>query len=183
MMKYWALLTIVILLPLTALSDEDEEKDKKVYPSIETGIAIGGIYTDNTFTSRPLKTFHMVANFPFSDQVFYGIGTGYEQGRDFHLLPFYLTFKGMFDDEGDTPYISSRLGYSFAWADRNTLEDYKVPGGMLFSAGAGYRYRLSDRTSILVEVGYHHQFLTEKFHDYDQEINLDMIAIKVGILF
>ncbi|MCF8334126.1 MAG: hypothetical protein K9I47_08260 [Bacteroidales bacterium] len=184
MMKYWAVLTIVILLPLIALSDdEEEEKQKKVYPSIETGIAIGGIYTDNTFTSSPLKTFHMVANIPFSDQVFYGLGTGYETGQKHHLLPVYLAFKGMFEDEGDSPYISSRLGYSFSWTKRNTLKDYEVPGGMLFAAGAGYRHRLNPQTSILLEIGYHHQFLKEKYHDYEQEINLDMIAVKVGILF
>jgi len=183
--KYWAILTICMILPFVAFGDgEEDEPNKKVAPSIEAGIALGGLYSNHSFTNKPLKTMHLVANIPFTDQVFYGIGTGFEKGPDIHVLPFYLMFKGMFDDQGNTPYITSRVGYAVSWSDKNKyVKEYEISGGMLFAAGAGYRYRLGNTTSFLIEVGYHHQFLVERVNDYETDLNLDMISLKAGVLF
>lgn len=182
--KYTILFLLLIVLSLSVMADEEKTQDKKVYPSVETGIAIGGMFTNQGFSQHPLKTIHLTANIPFTDEVFYGVGAGFESGSGLHLIPLYLSFKGMFDDEGNTAFISSRFGYSLTWSHENKhLKDYELPGGMLFSGGIGYRFEIDDEKSLLLELGYHHQFLVEKYRNYEEELNLDMISLKVGVLF
>ena len=182
--RYTILFVLLSLFSFSAIADEEQKQQKKVYPSVETGIAIGGMFTDHGFTQHPLKTIHITANIPFTDEVFYGVGAGFESGSGLNLIPLYLSFKGMFDDEGNTAFISSRFGYSLTWSYENShLKDYELPGGILFSGGVGYRFEIDDEKSLLLELGYHHQFLVEKYKNYEEELNLDMITLKVGVLF
>ncbi len=182
--KHIILFVMLSVLSFSAVADEEQKQKKKVYPSVESGIAIGGMFTAHGFTQHPLKTLHITANIPFTDEVFYGVGAGFESGSGLNLIPVYLSFKGMFNDEGNTAFISSRFGYSLSWShENNHLKDYELPGGILFSAGVGYRFEIDDEKSLLFELGYHHQFLVEKYRNYEEELNMDMISLKVGILF
>lgn len=182
---YWAGLMLLFVLPLTVWADDDEkEEGKPVFLSLDAGLAVGGQFTEHGYTDQTMKQVHLTAQLPFSDQVTYGIGTGFEKNSGMTLIPLFLHFKGMFDDEGRGPFIQSQLGYAIAGSyEKKYLPNLEIPGGMLFAFGAGYQFETEGKTAFTVQASYRHQFLVEKYDRYEQEINFDMLSIKVGVFF
>ena len=89
-------------------------------------------------------------------------------------------------DEG--PYLSFQMGYSFAWdKDFNSYENYNYRGGLLFSTGIGRMFEIKDKYKILINISLKHQFVRIDYKsfdssDYTENINYDMISLKIGLL-
>lgn len=181
----------ILLANTTALSaQEKEKKDKpkfKLHPSIEANYLVGGLINSDNFVFKSGIGGHFIADFKFSDKVYYGIGAGYEQLENDNFVPIFLDVKGFLKKKKASAYFTGQLGYSIAWNDDlYNYNSYSYKGGIMFSPGIGYKIPVKDHT-FLINVSYRQQFARIEYdapgETYKDDLSFVMLAFKLGLLF
>jgi hypothetical protein len=122
------------------------------------------------------------------DNVEIGMGSGYLSLQNERFIPVYIDAVGYKKNSINTPVIRFQLGYSAAWFRMVTeFSDYKLAGGLYFSAGMGRQFRLNDRYSVLFHWSYCHQSARALYQvfgipDYAEGVNYDMIRLSFEII-
>lgn len=176
--------------------DSKEEKDQKeedekitFHPEVQAGIIMGGEISDGRFIHKSGKLLELIANFRFSNRVYYGFGGGVEVFKEETFIPVYVHFKGMLNKTSSTSFITAQIGY--AAAENKSIysfTNYQYSGGIFFSPGWGYRLNVKDKYSLMLGINFKHQFANIKYKtDYGKEfkevLSFNLISFRLGVFF
>jgi hypothetical protein len=98
---------------------------------------------------------------------FAGIGLGIDYYGPKRTVPLFLDVQNDFSARHNTLFWYANGGYNFPWLkDNERLQDatnYQSFGGLLYEAGAGYRFSLFKKTHVGFSAGYSYKQIKEKF--------------------
>lgn len=142
----------------------------------------------------PYPSITTVNGYQWNQQIFTGIGVGFEF-FEWSNLPLFADFKVMLKPDVITPYFSFKTGYSFPLSKNKEVNWYgdggKTYGGVLLSPEAGIRIALSGKSALMLGLGYHYQELSYEEPQYDWVgsyerkvfVHYNRVALKIGLLF
>lgn len=171
-----------------AVSQAEDKSEIELAYHLAAGYSFGGQIVDESLLFESGISFEFITNYKASSRICYGLGLGYERYDTETFLPLFLSFTGMTKKKDEGPYLSFQMGYSFAWdKDFNSYENYNYRGGLLFSTGIGRMFEIKDKYKILINISLKHQFVRIDYQsfdsgDYTENINYDMISLKIGLL-
>lgn len=179
---------------INEVSEEEKEKkddDEKItfHPEVQAGVIVGGEISDGRFIHKAGKLIELIANFRFSNRVYYGFGGGVEIFKEETFIPIYVHFKGMLNKTANTSFITAQIGYASAENKSvYSFTNYQYSGGIFFSPGWGYRLNVKDKYSLMLGINYKHQFANIKYKTgYGTEIkevlSFNLISFRLGIFF
>lgn len=128
---------------------------------------------------------HTVNGYLFKNRIFCGAGLGIEF-LDVTYVPLFTDFRYHFFNNIISPFLYLQMGYNLPL--ENEKFDYaqvKEKGGLLINPGAGIRFSINARTSILISVSYRYQELKSvvKYFWPEEEINRYEYLHRLGIRF
>jgi hypothetical protein len=196
MLRYSIIIPLILLCSELCAFQEDtpEDEDKKDKNRIElayhlaAGYSFGGQMFDEVFIFESGTSFQFITDIKASSKIYYGLGIGYEKLDSESFLPLYFSFKGLSDKKDQGPYLSFKMGYSFAWdKDFELYDNYEHKGGLLFGAGIGRMFEIKDTYKILFNISFNHQFVRIDYNTFDdihytESINYDMFTFSLGIM-
>lgn len=175
-----------------AQDKEKEKKDKKkgwsLHHTLEGGYSIGAQQANESIESLSGLIGNYTAQLQVSNRISYGLGFGYEAFESETFIPIYLDFKGKLRKKNNSPYLSTQFGYALGSNDTYlTYADYTYRGGLFFSPGIGYLFSVKGHFSCLLSASYKHQFAHVRYDTFDgeefrEELNFDMLLLRIGIL-
>ena len=186
---------VILLLPISLKNyafgqENSKEKDKiDLKYSIEAGYTVGGQIVKENFIFESGVTFQYLTDIKISSRIYYGLGLGIEKYDTETFIPVFLSFKGLIKKKKDAPYLSFQMGYSFAWDKGfNNYANYNYKGGLLFSTGFGRIFDIKEDYNIMIYVNFKHQFAKIDYETFDMNIytenlNFDMISLRIGFMF
>lgn len=176
--------------------------DKKTHNSREKGYynysSLGLLFGQGQNGLLPVPSLTTVNGWQINKKLFTGIGIGFEY-YDWSVMPVFADVKYMLGSDSFIPFGSFKIGYAFPISKPNEqYDDYntnatKYFGGIQVSPEAGFRILLSDRSSLMLSIGYHFQQLSYRQLNYywwnntsnESTIHTDFnrISFRAGFLF
>ena len=123
-------------------------------------------------------SFMTTHGYQFNPYFFAGIGTGvnYFHKSEAWGIPIYADFRGNLMNNGITPFVDFKIGYSVLDAE-----------GFFLSPSIGCRFAIGEKSGLNISVGYEVQKakmgVYTKYVSYSSNENCGGVAIKVGIDF
>jgi hypothetical protein len=132
----------------------------KFQTSLQTGLSIGQT------GSKPGWLFNTVNGLQYKNS-FAGIGLGIDYYGLKRTVPVFLDIQKNLSAKQNTLYWYVNGGYSIPWVVESNKPahagNYKATGGLLYEAGAGYKFSLFNNTKFGLSAGYAYKQLKEKF--------------------
>ncbi|MBW6490794.1 MAG: hypothetical protein K0B15_06310 [Lentimicrobium sp.] len=142
----------------------------------------------------PYPSITTVNGYQWNQQIFAGIGLGYEF-YEWSNLPLFAEVKFMLEPDVVTPFFSFKTGYSFPLSKNKEMDWYgnggKTFGGVLLSPEAGIKISLSGKSALLLGIGYHYQELSYEepvygwMQNYEKKVfvHYNRISLRIGFMF
>jgi hypothetical protein len=113
----------------------------------------------------------IINGYQFNPYFSIGIGTGLRIYPEIEevLIPLYADFRVNFLDRKISPYFSTGLGYAFS------VTNGYGSGGFLFNPALGARFKVSEKSSMFVALGYELQVMNINY--YDTYLNYNGLTI------
>ena len=119
-----------------------------------------------------------------------GLGTGlrYYLDENAVTIPVFLDFRANFIDNKTSPYLSLGVGYSLSATDKMPF----TGGGFLLNPTLGASFKVSEKTALIIGIGYEMQrfkfqslsyYTHGNLYTYEEVRNYGAISIEVGISF
>jgi len=124
--------------------------------------------------------FNFINSYQFNPYFSAGLGTGmrYYVDADIFVLPIFTDLRATIIPGPISPYVALGLGYSLD--TRNNFEGM----GMMFSPNVGATFRLTDKNSVNIGLGYELQRLTSRYLEYwGSGINSGAVSLTAGFTF
>jgi len=124
--------------------------------------------------------FNFINSYQFTPFFSAGLGTGmrYYVDSDIFVLPIFTDLRATLLPGPVAPYIAIGLGYSLD--TRHNFEGM----GIMFSPNVGATFKITDKNSVNIGVGYELQRLTARYLEYwGSGINSGAVSLTAGITF
>ena len=154
------------------------EKGYKAIVEIGFGPGVG-----NTYYNYSMDRFkiNIINGYQLNPYFSIGLGTGlrYYPTAEEAIVPVFADFRANLLKRNVTPYISLGIGYSF-----DATNGFKNVG-FLFNPIAGINFKVSDKSSMNVGLGYEMQNMEyyDYIYDYKYVEDFGAISINVGVSF
>lgn len=183
-MKKTVLTLIMALFAVTAFAQNEDTQDFRVPNGYQGFFELGNCwhFDKNMPTTIQLSTTH---GFFFNNQIYAGIGLGWEFNTDYLLVPFYANFRYVFLNKNSiNPFVSMRLG--------SYISDKMGAYGDL-AIGVRFASKKDFAVSVLLSGTYYDKLEYNYYDDYqdyqgywhhelvESQISPAGITLKVGI--
>lgn len=123
--------------------------------------------------------FNFINSYQFTPYFSAGLGTGmrYYVDSDIFVLPIFTDLRATILPGPVAPYIAVGLGYSLD--TRHNFEGM----GLMFSPNVGATFKISDKNSVNIGLGYELQNLTSRYLENWGSINSGAVSLTAGITF
>lgn len=187
-MKNKLLLCCALLLGAGAVQAQEITKQEKGYFNLTEfgvftgknkitassgGVEISLTQNSNTFSLRNINGWFV------TNQISIGAGVGldgyhYKGGGYNNTLLVFADARYYLKDAKNTFFVYGDLGSSLAVSDN-------FESGLMYNAGAGYKFKVAKRTAMNASLGY----IRQNINTSDDVVtnNISSLAIKVGLLF
>lgn len=144
---------------------------------VEFGYQYGLNYADDKIKVN------FINGYQFNPYLSLGLGTGLRYYlEDYLIMPFFVDFRTNLTRHSASPYLALGLGYSF------DVSDGFDGLGFIFSPSAGYRFKVSQRSSLYIGLGYEMQNWQTSYYDgyygyYSATESIGALSFDIGISF
>ena len=197
------LIFVSISMDLIAQIDT-EDKSLNYFNKTEAGVSFGiGSFNTDVYNGIQKKvrndeivvTIQTINGFRYMNRVGIGLSLGVELWQDGLFWPIYGYLSYDFKPADNTFFANIYLGY--APGTRKASSFYQeAKGGFAFSAGVGYRMKVTEKLKFMYEVFYKYQSLESSYYNYyvrndsviakqriDNRLSLNFAGFKIGIIF
>jgi hypothetical protein len=182
-------LTFIMFPGLVICQDlEDREKTSPLSSRLSLSYLVGGQLFNDHFLYNPGISALFTESYRITGSFEAGLGSGYVSLIDERFVPVYLEAFGYKKKGKNSPVIRFQAGFSSAWfGNEHFSAEYKLKGGLYFTAGMGRKIDLKNRYSILFLWSYYHQSGSINYQvfngdNYSTPVNYDMIQLSFGIM-
>jgi hypothetical protein len=168
--------------------DVEKDRENKWSSRLDISYNVGGqLYNDN-FIYNPGYSINISRSYAVNNYVGLGIGAGYTHLEYEQFFPLYIEAIGYKKKKGNSPFIKFQFGYSpGAHSPVNSINNYKVDGGIYFNAGSGRRIKMNDKMDLFFHWSYNLQFAVLQYsifgdNQYSHNVSYDMIQISLGLM-
>ena len=187
-------LIYIILLVLAqeayVFSQEPADTEQIVHLSarLDLSYMFGGQFYNDHFVYDPGMGVQFTLNYPVSNSLEVGMGTGYISLMNENFIPIYMEAFGYKNNKRNSPVIRFQLGGVAAWFNTaNYPSDYSINGGVFFSAGMGRKVPMKNNYYILFHWSICHISAKVNYQvfgndNYSSPANYDMFQLSVGII-
>jgi hypothetical protein len=119
-----------------------------------------------------------------------GFGVGYDRYPHGTGIPLFIDTRICPQEGSISPIVFADFGYSLLWIDNVTGSFY---GGLMSNLGLGVRFRKSNSTSFIIEVGFKHQKVKEYYSELDwhwgdyivrtRHVFYNFLSLSIGVSF
>lgn len=116
-------------------------------------VSIDWCFNQNEWNGMRLDPhFHYAAGYHFNQYVNLGIGTGLDPYESGLIIPWYIDFRGDLWQRKLTPTYYAQAGYGFSAIEGWQISEMR--GGLMLSAGAGWKINTSRKVEWMITLGY-----------------------------
>jgi len=139
----------------------------------------------------PVPSITTVNGWQVNKRLFTGIGIGFEY-YEWSIMPLFADVKYMLGKDNVQPFVSFKLGYGIPIGKSGNSWITEHNGGIQLNPEVGVRLVFSEKSSLLLSIGYHYQQLNYKENNYyywgspyETTVHTDYnrVSLRAGFLF
>ena len=132
----------------------------KFQSSIKPGLLLGQIHSKPSFTISTINGIQY-------KEWFTGIGAGIDYYGTKRSIPLFASVTRDFTVDKDTWFLYGNAGYNFPWLKdeekMKNMDKYKATGGAFYELGAGFKFKVFNKTHFGFSAGYSLKQITEAY--------------------